>query len=197
MAAERRRTPKTESLTIRLDPKTRFMLEMIAKMRGQTITTVVERAIHEAATSASFWSERQRENIDWRNLWDVSDGVRALQMAREPAVFPSYEEERRLAFADEHWPFFYTADTRKMFRRAYLDILWPRIDEFVQMHVDGRSADYFGAGNAMAKALLEAGVAPPEWPPGKSGGGFSSGPRQQSSSPREDFTADLDDEIPF
>ena len=29
------------------------------------------------------------------------------------------------------------------------------------------------------------------------GGGFSSGPRQQGSGPREDFSADLDDEIPF
>lgn len=29
------------------------------------------------------------------------------------------------------------------------------------------------------------------------GGGFSSGPRNQSSGPREDFSADLDDEIPF
>ncbi|HEY8617490.1 single-stranded DNA-binding protein [Phenylobacterium sp.] len=29
------------------------------------------------------------------------------------------------------------------------------------------------------------------------GGGFSSGPRNQSSAPREDFSADLDDEIPF
>jgi single-strand DNA-binding protein len=29
------------------------------------------------------------------------------------------------------------------------------------------------------------------------GGGYSSGPRQQSSGPRETFTADLDDEIPF
>jgi single-strand DNA-binding protein len=28
-------------------------------------------------------------------------------------------------------------------------------------------------------------------------GGFSSGPRAQSSGPREDFSADLDDEIPF
>jgi single-strand DNA-binding protein len=28
-------------------------------------------------------------------------------------------------------------------------------------------------------------------------GGFSSGPRTQSSAPREDFSADLDDEIPF
>ena len=29
------------------------------------------------------------------------------------------------------------------------------------------------------------------------GGGFSSGPRTQSSAPRENFSADLDDEIPF
>jgi single-strand DNA-binding protein len=28
-------------------------------------------------------------------------------------------------------------------------------------------------------------------------GGFSSGPKAQSSAPREDFSADLDDEIPF
>ncbi|TAJ73988.1 MAG: single-stranded DNA-binding protein [Phenylobacterium sp.] len=32
---------------------------------------------------------------------------------------------------------------------------------------------------------------------GYSGGGFSSGPRQSSSAPREDFSANLDDEIPF
>jgi single-strand DNA-binding protein len=32
---------------------------------------------------------------------------------------------------------------------------------------------------------------------GAYGGGFSSGPRQQSSAPREDFSHDLDDEIPF
>jgi single-strand DNA-binding protein len=32
---------------------------------------------------------------------------------------------------------------------------------------------------------------------GYSGGGFSSGPKAQGSGPREDFSADLDDEIPF
>jgi single-strand DNA-binding protein len=32
---------------------------------------------------------------------------------------------------------------------------------------------------------------------GYASGGFSSGPRQQSSAPRESFSADLDDEIPF
>jgi single-strand DNA-binding protein len=32
---------------------------------------------------------------------------------------------------------------------------------------------------------------------GYSGGGFSAGPKAKSSAPREDFSADLDDEIPF
>ena len=32
---------------------------------------------------------------------------------------------------------------------------------------------------------------------GYSSGGFSSGPKSQNSAPREDFSADLDDEIPF
>jgi single-strand DNA-binding protein len=32
---------------------------------------------------------------------------------------------------------------------------------------------------------------------GYAGGGFSSGPKAQSSAPRESFSADLDDEIPF
>jgi len=32
---------------------------------------------------------------------------------------------------------------------------------------------------------------------GYASGGFSSGPRQSSSAPREDFSANLDDEIPF
>ncbi len=42
----------------------------------------------------------------------------------------------------------------------------------------GRESDYGGGGYS-------------------SGGGFSSGPRNQGSGPREDFSADLDDEIPF
>jgi len=183
MVVERKRTPKTESLTIRLDPRTRFMLELISKLRGQTITTVVERAIHEAANSASFWSDAQRENVDWRNVWDVSDGVRALQMAAEPALFPVFEEEQRLAFAREHWPFFYTNSAKKVFRRPFIDILWPRIDEFVTMHVEGRAANYFAAGKAMQQALNDAGVLAPDWP--------------QPTEGVHDIAADLDDEIPF
>ncbi len=48
---ESRRGPKAMALLLRLDPKTRFILELTARIKGQSITTVVERAIKETATS--------------------------------------------------------------------------------------------------------------------------------------------------
>jgi hypothetical protein len=152
---------KSETLTIRLDPKTRFVLEYLSRLKGQTITTVVERAIVNAASNESVQTEGGYAN--WQYFWDVSDGVRALKMAENSAFFPTYEEEKRLAFAREHWPFFYQTIARDQFVNHYIDVLWPRIDEFVQMHEDMRARNYFAAGEAMAKALSTANLEPPKW----------------------------------
>jgi predicted HicB family RNase H-like nuclease len=46
------RRARSETLSLRLDPKLRFAVEFIARLRGQTITTAVERAIKDAADSA-------------------------------------------------------------------------------------------------------------------------------------------------
>lgn len=193
MVIDKKRTAKSESLTIRLDPKTRFVLDFVARLRGQTITTVVERAINEAASAVSLSHDDQRT---WRDFWDVSEGVRALQIAGEAALHPTYEEERRLAFVKEHWPFFYTEDDMWVLHRSYIGILWPRIDEFVEMHEAGKAANYFAAGGAMALALLKANISPPAWPvAGQSVSPINSG--GFSIAAREDFTADIDDEIPF
>jgi hypothetical protein len=40
---------KTETLSLRLDPKTKFMLDFLARVQGQSITTVVERAVAKVA----------------------------------------------------------------------------------------------------------------------------------------------------
>lgn len=51
MAIQRaqKKAGKSESLTIRLDPKMRFALEFVARLNGQTITKVIERAVTDAA----------------------------------------------------------------------------------------------------------------------------------------------------
>ncbi|MBY3445531.1 hypothetical protein [Rhizobium laguerreae] len=189
------RTPakggKTEMLNIRLDPKTRFILEYMSRLRGQTITTVVERAIIAAASGTPIVreSEYERQEITWQDLWDVSEGVRALEISEVPELYPTYEEERRFAFVRTHWPFFFTGEKKRRYLNHYVDVLWPRIDEFIQIHEDMKHQDYYAAGHAMADALKNAKLQPPKWPPdqqtaatGKSGGNFS---------------RDLDDDIPF
>lgn len=172
-----RKPGKSESLTIRLDPKTRFMLDFIARLRGQSITTVVERAIYDAASRATIGQGYGEE--DWEAFWSVSEGIRALKLARERALFPTFEELRRLDFCLEHWPFFFTSSKGDEFRPALLDILWPEIDDLVEMHETRKREDYFAAGKFMQRRLSSANIAPPDWPIG-------SGKK-----------IDIDDEIPF
>lgn len=190
MAKEATRGGKTETLTIRLDPKTRFILEYLSRLKGQNITTVVERAIVAAASQELVNDPQWPDSPDgWQRFWDVSDGCRALRMAARSEFFPTYEEERRLAFAKTHWPFFYTSEARGSFINHYIDVLWPRIDDFIQIHDDQKQSDYFAAGKAMQAALRAAQLAAPEWPiPEKA---------KPPEKPKPTPNRELDDEIPF
>ena len=177
---------KSETLTIRLDPKTRFILEYLSRLKGQTITTVVERAIVKAADQETLHDYGGGMGMPdgWQDFWDVSEGVRALKIASRSEFFPTYEEERRLAFCKEHWPFFWSTMDRRSFLNHYVDVLWPRIDEFVQLHEDHKTTDYFAAGKAMQEALRNAKLKAPDWPI----------PQKVESYAKRDLK---DDEIPF
>ncbi|MBT1155757.1 hypothetical protein J1C56_09145 [Aminobacter anthyllidis] len=189
MARSQTKTTKSETLTIRLDLKTRFVLEYVSRLKGQSITTVVERAILTAAsqeTVPDLSSFGPNDALTWHDFWDVSEGVRALSLSSRTEFFPTYEEDRKLSFCKEHWPFFFANSKRRAFLNHYVDVLWPRIDEFIQMHEDQKSKDYFAAGHAMQKALSDAKLKAPEWPI-----------VEKPEPPKPNKSRDLDDEIPF
>lgn len=181
---EKRRASKSETLTIRLDPKTRFMLEFMSRLRGQTITTVVERAIVEDANRSTI-PTGFGDPEDWRDFWSAVEGERALNIAKERALYPTYEEEKRLSFTREHWQFFYTTKDCTNYLRHYVEVLWPRIDEFIDIFDSRKTDDYFAAGKAMKDALTSAGLATPQWPPVAA--------RKIDKGAQKD----IDDEIPF
>src|SRR5215469_18155276 len=86
---------KTESLSLRLDPKTKFILEFVARINGQSITTVVERAIKRASEDVGIgpkWDNRgnELEAKNWTTYWDPSDGVRTLKLISDPEYPTSY-----------------------------------------------------------------------------------------------------------
>jgi len=186
MATERKKPGKSESLTIRLDPKTRFQLEFVSRIRGQTITTVIERSILEAADNARIRGGDFEQDLTWQSVWDVNEGIRALKIARHSELYPSYEEERRLNFTELHWPFFYTDNKKDVFFTTYIEVLWPRIDEFINIFEKTKLDDYFQAGKEMQACLKAAKIKPPEWPP-----------TEKSSRSNGSRYNDLDDDIPF
>lgn len=182
---------KSETLSIRLDPKTRFVLEYLSRLKGQTITTVVERAIVAAAEQETLKDQVNGWDLNWKDFWDVSDGVRALNITRRREFFPTFEEERRLAFCEEHWPFFFHNDRKVAVRLSFMNILWPRIDEFIAIHEETKTGGgYWAAGEAMQDALRNAGLKPPSWPVPQ--------PQKQDAKPQSAYQKKLDDgEIPF
>ncbi len=185
MATEPRRNAKSESLTIRLDPKTRFVLEFMSRLRGQTITTVVERAIYDAADNIRNFGS---DTPDWQQLWDISEGVRTIRVAKDKRLYPTYEEDQLVGFIDVHWEFFYTSMKHDTPRRGSVDILWPNIKEYLEEWNTSRNKDYFGVGKKMAKALSQAGVKAPDWPRGTP---------QPAPLPAKTMTDEIDDDIPF
>jgi hypothetical protein len=174
------RRSKTETLSLRLDPKIKFILEFVARINGQSITTVVERAIKVASESVvinSKFGEHERKN--WSDFWDTNEGVRTLRLLSEPAFPTNFYEDELRDFTVAHRTFFYLDQLMMEPNRAYVSILWPLLAKYLDIWRTHRSSNYWAAGEAMKKDLLVAKVSPPTWPPA---------PPQVNT---------LDDEIPF
>ncbi len=165
MARETKKGAKSEVLSMRMDPATRFLIDFIARCRGQSISAVVERAIQEAADSIDLPDAAGTGKIKWTHFWHINEGVRSLKMWSENKLYPNYEEQFIVSFANMHWPFFYVTEKRTAYREIYIDIIWPHIDEFAEIWRNTMSTDRWAAGRAMRKAILNAGLQPPDWPP--------------------------------
>jgi hypothetical protein len=191
MAAEHKRAAKTEVLSIRMDPKTRFVLDFIARMRGQSITTVVERSLQETADRNPINETDSRGNSyekTWRDYWHINEGIRWLMIASDPNLYSTFDEEYKVAFTKTHWPFFYNCSSRDSYKEWAIEVIWPRIDEFVDIWTRTKSTDYFAAGNAMQEAIKQAGLRAPEWP---------IKPPEKPVERQKTKVNDLDDDIPF
>jgi len=182
---------KSQTLSLRLDPKTRFILDFVSRVRGQTITLVVERAIKEEADRVEIGPSRNHNNNElpqdrWSDFWDPDEGVRTLKLIAHSHYPTSLEEDEIRRFTLEHWEFFYTTREGTIPRRAYVNILWPRIDKYLEIWREKKTTDYWAAGELMVKDLSAARIEGPQWPRTS----------QKSTAPRR-FSRDLDDEVPF
>ena len=183
---------KTETLSLRLDPKTRFVLEFISRIRGQSITVVVERAIKEAADAAVIgpatdFRGNEIHQPSWSDFWDADEGIRTLKLLADSNYTTTYEEDEIRRFTLDHLDFFYDDRNGQTVKRANTSLLWPKIGEYIDLWQSTRNENYWSAGKQMAEDLKRAGIEAPSWP---------RPPIKKPTSPTS-FNRDLDDEVPF
>jgi uncharacterized protein (DUF1778 family) len=196
MPPEKQSRTKTQTLSLRLDPKTRFILEFMSRVRGQSITVVVERAIKEAAEQATIGHKRDEfgnevEHRTWLNYWDPDESVRQLMLFGDRDYYTTFEEDEIRRFTEDHWDFFYTSSTAGVVRRSYANVLWPNLSKYLKTWNTTRMQDYWAAGRMMADDLKRAGIAAPAWPRNET--------RKEppATTSLQKLVRDLDDEVPF
>jgi hypothetical protein len=164
MVLKKDRGTRSQTLSLRLDPKTKFTLEFVARIKGQTLTTIVERAIRDSCDQVTIGSNYGNEKFSWQSFWDPDEGVRTLKLLACNDYTSTYDEDDLKAFVKEHWEFFYFSENAEAPHRAFVRILWPKIDDYRRIWHEQRDSDNWAAGKAMAADLLAAKVSPPMWP---------------------------------
>ncbi|MFT9252545.1 MAG: hypothetical protein ABF567_05660 [Acetobacter okinawensis] len=162
---KRKKPQKSESLTIRLDPKMRFALEFVARLRGQTITKVIERAVMEDAERAYVMDGNRNIKGNWSIYWDINAGVRAIKLASDSDTHPSFEEEEMLDFIKVHWNYFAFDRKLLILKRDNLDILWPEIEKLINTWRDCKATDRQYCASLMRAMLEEVGLDEKSWAP--------------------------------
>jgi hypothetical protein len=162
MALKKDRGSKTESLSLRLDPKTKFILEFVGRINGQTLTTVVERAIRTSCGQVGIPADRTGPTLNWSYFWDIEEGIRILRLLYSPHYPTNSEEDDLKEFVLSHSEFF--VESLGVPQRLYVQVLWPKVETYLQIWNNKRQSDYWAAGNAMVQDLMAAKVRPPPWP---------------------------------
>jgi hypothetical protein len=91
---------KTETLTLRLDPKVKMMIEMISRVRRQSITGVVEAAIEQIASElrTSFFHNGETYSFSLSDVigevWSTDESERFINMCYHVPTLLTYEEQR-------------------------------------------------------------------------------------------------------
>lgn len=84
---------KAESITVRLDPKIRYGLELLARKQRRNLSSVVEWALHKAMLDQENGIIEKSENGLLYQLWDIEESDRFILMALIRPDLLTFEEE--------------------------------------------------------------------------------------------------------
>lgn len=158
-----KRGSKTESLSLRVDPKTKFILEFLVRVTGFRITDLIERAIKEYAQEKTVPSFDGPDK-NWTYYWHPDEGIRTINLIFDDDIHTTFEEDELKEFIRTHKEFFFSDTKCKRPFVAFVEVLWPNIDEYLQSWRETKSSNRWATGKSMMSAIRHAGMSGFEWP---------------------------------
>lgn len=86
---------RTETVTIRLDPKMRYLAELASRLQRRSLSSYIEWAIDRSFTDVSFPGRDGTLADMARALWDVDEPDRFVYLAINHPDLLNHEEQRR------------------------------------------------------------------------------------------------------
>ena len=97
---------RSETVTVRLDPRLRFAADLVARKHRRTLSSFIEWAVEETLKSVELAPgnpEHLKKGIDAANqVWDVDDADRFAKMAMNYPNLLNHNEEKVFKIAKEH-----------------------------------------------------------------------------------------------
>ncbi|MNC01140.1 hypothetical protein D3C76_540000 [compost metagenome] len=146
---------KTETLTLRLDPKIKMMIELISRVRRQAITGVVEAAIEDVAydVDVPFFDEGETRTrvigSAMSEIWSADESERFICMCYHLPTLLTYEEQRIwetikssfvfLTKEESHMPTLWEVEGVGILDRREVRRYWDQLLEHVDANRDSRT----------------------------------------------------------
>lgn len=186
MIKEVKRGSRTEGLSLRIDPKTKFVLDFMVRVTGFRITDLIEKAIRDFAEKTRVGDDFGDPGRNWLHYWHPDDGVRTIKMLFDPDIPTNFEEDEIKDFIEQHKEFFFEGiGAVKTPMTVFVQVLWPNISDYIESWRETKTQNRWATGAKMLEAIKAAGMKGPEWPRGTKPGPIAQPKR------------DLDDDIPF
>lgn len=95
---------RSETLAIRLDPRTRYMLELASRIQHRTLSSVVEWMINNSLKDIMVNEKESLANAQ-NQLWDIDESDRLLKLAFNYPSLLSFDEQKMWKLIREHGHF--------------------------------------------------------------------------------------------
>ena len=188
---------RSETVTVRLDPKLRYLAELAARLHRRTLSSYIEWSIKEALDSEALRNDegiRHTIGTEAEYLWDVDDADRFAKLALRYPHLLTHEEQVRWKLIRENgylWKGSYSARSREW--------TWT-VDEasFIFQRLREHWIAFCGVADSGTgqHTLPTWKKTDPNPPPARSPYGAAPPPRPAPSKPSTGFD-DMDDDIPF